>query len=281
MRKAAAIFLLVPLLFLHCKKKNEGRLPGDRELARVYQKSLWLSDMEGMFPAGMTRADSSATIAAYVANWSRAELMEYEAERNLPQDLNIDELVRDYRASLIRHKYEEQIYGEKLDTSLRESEVRKFYDDNRDLFVLPGSILRCLIIKTKSPVVDQSDLQSAWQKQGAEGLADLRAWAKRHAETALLDPSKWYNLDEVAAILPKGALSSGSLSKRDFTTRGDGHVFYVRVLEGASAGDAAPFEQARSRIEAMILHRRKIDLINKWQNDLYNQEIRRENVKVF
>lgn len=280
MKKTIAILLLVPFFF-SCKKKNEGRLPGDRELARVYQKSLWLSDMEGMFPAGMSKTDSSATIAAYVSNWARAELMVYEAERNIPQDLNIDALVRDYRASLIRHKYEEQIFGEKLDTALSESAIKKFYDENRDLFILQNSMLRCFVLKIKSPITNQSDLQKAWQKSGSEGVAELQDWAKRYAESALLDSEKWYNLDEIAAILPKGTLSSGSLSKRDLTTKDDGYQFYVRVLEAAPAGETAPYEQAKNRIEAMILHRRKIDLINNWQTDLYNQEIRRENVKVF
>lgn len=280
MNKLVAILFLATLFF-SCKKKNEGRPPGDRELARVYQKSLWLTDMEGMFPPGMSKADSSATIAAYVSNWARAELMEYEAERNIPQDLNIDALVRDYRASLIRHKYEEQIFGEKLDTALTDSALRKFYDDNHDLFILPNSMLRCLVLKIKSPITNQSDLQKAWQKTGTEGLSALQDWAKRYAETALLDPEKWYNLDEIAAILPKGTLSSGSLSKRDLTTKSDGYQYYVRVLEAVQSGDAAPFDQAKSRIEAMILHRRKIDLLNNWQTDLYNQEIRRENVKIF
>ncbi len=279
MKKTVTLSILA-LLFFSCKKKNEGRLPGDRELARVYQKSLWLTDMEGMFPAGMNRADSAATIAAYVSNWARAELMEYEAERNIPQDLNIDALVRDYRASLIRHKYEEHIYVEKLDTALNESTIRKFYDDNRDLFILQNSMLRCLVLKIKSPITNQSELQKAWQKSGAEGMAELRDWAKRYAETALLDGEKWYNLDEIAAFLPKGTLSAGSLSKRDLTTKDDGYQFYVRVLEAATAGEAAPFGQAKNRIEAMILHRRKIDLLNNWQTDLYNQEIRRENVKI-
>ena len=142
-------------------------------------------------------------------------------------------------------------------------------------------MLRCFVLKIKSPITNQSDLQKAWQKSGSEGVAELQDWAKRYAESALLDSEKWYNLDEIAAILPKGTLSSGSLSKRDLTTKDDGYQFYVRVLEAAPAGETAPYEQAKNRIEAMILHRRKIDLINNWQTDLYNQEIRRENVKVF
>jgi hypothetical protein len=280
MKKLALVFTCF-FIGLACGKKNENRLPNDREIARVYQKELWLSDMDGMFPAGMSKADSAATIAAFVQNWSRAELMEYEAERNIPQDLNIDALVRDYRASLVRHKYEEQIYTEKLDTNVTDEVVRKFYDDNRDLFLLQNSMLRCFVLKAKIPSAGLSSFSETWQKGGTSNLADLKEWASRYAESSLLNPEKWYNLDEIAAILPKNTLSSSSLSKRDLSTKENGYQFYVRILEAAQAGETAPFVQAKMRIQAMILHRRKTDLINQWQNDLYNQEIRRENVRVF
>jgi hypothetical protein len=280
MKKLARVFIGILTLFA-CGKKNENRLPNDREIARVYQKGLWLSDMDGLFPAGMSKSDSAATIAAYVQNWSRTEIMEYEAERNIPQDLNIDALVRDYRASLVRHKYEEQIFIEKLDTTVTDLTVRKFYDDNRDLFLLQNSMLRCFVLKIKLPSAGLSDFQKNWQKGGSENLKEIAEWASRYAESSLLNAEKWYNLDEIAAILPKNTLSSSSLSKRDISTKDDGYQFYIRILETAPSGDAAPFEQAKTRIQAMILHRRKTDLINQWQDDLYNQEIRRENVRVF
>lgn len=275
-----SVFLFLTLL-VACKNGDDSHAETDRELARVYKKGLWLSDMEGMFAPGMSRADSSATIAAFVANWTRTQLMEYEAERNIPQDLNIDELVRSYRASLLRHKYEEQIFGEKLDTAVSEAVCRDFYDKNRDLFLLTGTVLRCFLLKMKTPVSSSNELQKAWSSSPNTASPDLREYASRFTDLALLDEKKWYALDEIAAILPKGTLVSGSVSKRDLATKEDGYQFYVRVLEAANPNESAPYEQARERIEAMILHKRKIDLVEKWQNELYDGEIRRKNVKIF
>ncbi len=76
--------------------------------------------MTGMFPPG---EDSSLIINAYVERWIRETLLLLEAERNIPSDLNIDKLVRDYRASLVRHSYEQFLVEQLLDSTVTKAEL--------------------------------------------------------------------------------------------------------------------------------------------------------------
>ncbi|MDP4852420.1 MAG: hypothetical protein NWR22_04470, partial [Saprospiraceae bacterium] len=88
-------YLLVGLVFLgYSCSENIQSNNGNFILARVYNKSLYIKDLEGMFPPGTSDYDSSLITNAYTQRWVRDAVLLYEAENNLPKDLNIDRLVR-------------------------------------------------------------------------------------------------------------------------------------------------------------------------------------------
>jgi hypothetical protein len=211
----------------------------------------------------------------------RTELMEYEAERNIPSDFNTDALVRDYRASLMRLKYEDQIFSEKLDTTIPDEAVRKFYEEKKDAFILPNTMVRCLLIKTNAKNAGLDDFEKIWEKSGVDNLPQIKEWCSRYAVSSLLDVENWYNFDEITAKLPKNTFNDESVEKGSREEKEDGFKYFVRILEVAKKGEPAPFEQAKSRIKALIRHGQKIDVIEKWQDNLYEQELRRNNVKIF
>lgn len=127
------IFLSVCALLWQCSG-HESPQQDDKLLAQVYNKNLYLSELEGIVPEGVTKEDSALMVNAYVQRWIREQLLMYEAERNIPKDLDIDELVRNYRASLVRFNYEEQIIAQQLDSVISEPELKTFYENNKDQF---------------------------------------------------------------------------------------------------------------------------------------------------
>ena len=119
----------------------------DKLLASVFNNSLYLSSMEEMFPENATHQDSVLVVNAYTDRWIREQLIMHEAERNIPKDLNIDELVQKYRASLILNSYEEQLTKQGLDTTISEGELKEFYERNKDQYQLTTPITRCFFFK--------------------------------------------------------------------------------------------------------------------------------------
>ncbi|HNM26364.1 MAG TPA: hypothetical protein PKL15_13075, partial [Saprospiraceae bacterium] len=134
------------LALLHCGNGDAPAKADDKPLAKVYNKSLYSSELEGVVPEGTPPADSALIVSAYIQRWLRDQLLMYEAERNIPKDLNIDNLVRDYRASLVRFNFEQQIIAEKLDSTVSEAELQAYYENNKDQFQLESTILKCLVI---------------------------------------------------------------------------------------------------------------------------------------
>jgi hypothetical protein len=116
-------FLLLMGCFYSCSEVNSVENSKDRLLAQVGSKSLYISEMEGMFPEGISGEDSVLVIESYVGRWVREAAILNEAERNIPADLNINKMVRDYRASLVRSNYEKILVEQLLDSVVTEQEL--------------------------------------------------------------------------------------------------------------------------------------------------------------
>ncbi len=257
---------------------NADTKADDKLLAKVYNKSLYLSALEGVVPEGVPKEDSALMVAAYVQRWAREQLLMYEAERNIPKDLDIDELVRNYRASLVRYNFEEQLIAEKLDSIVSEPELQAYYENNKDQFQLESMILKCLLLKLPGNEPD-NNFNKLWNSRNPADEAKLKALAEQKAVMALLDRNKWYKLEEIAALLPKGTLTSDNIGSRREGTLKDGDFrYYYRVLETAQGKSTAPFDYVKLQARRIILHKRKQDLLERWKEDLYQRELKRENI---
>lgn len=271
------------LVFLSACLGSESTADADRLLAKVGNKTLFLSQLEGMFPEGTTGEDSTLVIDNFVKRWVRETVILNEAERNIPADLNINKLVRDYRASLVRANYEKVLVEQLLDSTVTQLELEQFYEENKMLYELQKPIVRCHFIKVPTPTPGGDSLKQIWNAPlNEENLAALQAYCAKYAEVALLEDSLWYNVEEIGAQLPEGTLTVGNVgSKREFTQRDGHHQFLFRLFELRNRKEIAPLAYIENQARKVILHKRKLLLVEKVKEDMYQQELRNKNIEIF
>ena len=258
--------------------KQQPQKTGDVALARVYNRTLYLSEMEGMFPPD---ADSSLIINAYIERWIREALLLHEAERNIPSDLNIDKLVRDYRASLVRHSYEQFLVEQLLDSTVTQQELEAFYENNKEQYQLETPIMRCFFIKIPRPVYQSEELRRLWNSEKPEDYAGLVKYCSEFAESHLLDDSTWHKVEDIAAELPAGLLSADNPgSKREITLRDDQYEYFLRILELKNRQEIAPFSYIEEQARRFILRSRIDNLLEEKKRDMYDIEMRKGNVEI-
>lgn len=275
------IALLAMMSAPACSSADEDR-QDDKLLARVNNKTLYLSDMDGMFPPGISHEDSALTIDAYVQRWVREGVLLDEAERNIPSDLNIDKLVRDYRASLIKHTYEKILVEELLDSTIAAAELQEFYEKNKEQYQLETPIVRCYFIKVPLPVPRKDELRRLWNSDSPEDFSELVAYCSEYAVAHLLDDSVWYDVDEIAGELPPGTLTNNNVgSKREFTQQDDKFQYFFRLFELKNRKDIAPLSYIEDQARKVILHKRKLKLLEDTREAMYQRELRRNNIEVY
>lgn len=285
-KKKGTKALLFPILFLMlgliaCQPAEEET--EDKVLATVHNKSLYLSELDGMFPEETTPQDSNLIIQAYTNRWVREAILLYEAERNIPNDLNIDKLVRDYRASLIRHNYEQILVQELLDSTIAQEELVQFYEANKEQYQLETPIARCYFIKLPLPVNNEGELRSWWQNHTNEdNFKKLVDFVSVNAQAHHLVDSTWQRVEDVAIELPAGILTVDNVSsKRDFILRDDQFLYFFKLFELKNKKEIAPLGFIQDQARKVILHRRKTKLLEEKKNDMLDLALERKNVEIF
>lgn len=280
MRFIYGVATVILFCFTAC---GEATAPdADPVLARVHQRELRLSELEGMFPVSATHEDSLVIIEAFTNRWARDAILLWESERYVPGDLNIDELVRDYRASLVRSSYEELLVSQQLDSTVTREQLETYYDTSKEQYQLEKPIVRCLFIRLPYPTPREDELQQLWNNGNPEDAAALEAYCRRYAEISLLDQEAWYSLDEIAAQLPEGTLTADNVnSKREFSQRDGTNRYYFRLFELKPRLEIAPLNYVENQARRVILHGRKREVLERAREDIFERELRRNNIELF
>ena len=276
------VFFLVIFLLQGCQD------PMDSEsgplLARVYDKNLYASEVEKIIPENSTPEDSILLQNAYIERWIKESLIMHEAERNIPVDLEIDRLVADYRSSLILNQYEKSLVDNFLDTIIYEGELVAYYDENKASYLLESVIVRCRFIQL-SKSIDQkvsNFIQENWKSEKAGELRRLENICQKNAVSFLLNDSAWYKLDIIQKEMPEGTVNEAVIrNNREFQLTSDDYYYFLKILEIKDEKEIAPLNYIQSQASKVILHKRKIELLAKVREDLYERAASRNQIKLF
>lgn len=270
------------LLVAGCTPMEEKKDDKDKLLAKVANKALYLSELEGMFPEHANKQDSTLFINAFVESWVRESVMMNEAEHNIPKDLNIDKLVRDYRASLILHNYEKKLIELRLDSTINQQELNGYYEKNKEQFQLDEMILRCYFMKLPVDAPNQEEMKKWWNNTNADNYKKLLEYCTSNAEVYMLKDSSWYNLATITNQLPNGIVTSNNISsKNEWTHRDSSHLYFLKINERIPKNRIAPLSYIENQAKKVILHKRKLELLDKTKEEMYEKEVRRNNVKIY
>ncbi len=250
-------------------------------IAEVYDKKLTLADISPLLVDAISAEDSASQMRNYVESWVREELLLHEAEQNLPTDVNIDKLVQDYRASLLISNYENVLVNTLLDTVVTETELRAYYEHNKNQYQLEVPILRCHYVKLRKSVPEKNMFQKLWTSDLPDDKAALVIYCQKYASDYLLQDSTWFRQPEIERLLPFGALNGQDLSPGRTLKRLDSeYEYHLHLNQRYQAKEIAPLSYVAEQARRYILHKRKIELLEKIKADIYDREINGGNVKI-
>ena len=249
-------------------------------LAEVGSQQLYLRDVAGIVPPGLAVADSTQVLSDFVSRWVRDATVSEEAISQLGDSPDIERLVDQYRTSLARDRYEAIVASERTDTTVTQEQLLLTYENSKAGLSAKQDLVRVILIKMPSPVPDNENFEEAWAAYDDPAQwASCLQMAKEYSSLAFLDKGKWYSTAEIDALLPSG--SSGSIKKGSSVTKGDGHVYYLRVLELVKQGEVTPLPYVRERLRKIILEQRKSTFLGAYTEELYQSARTQNRVKIY
>ena len=251
-------------------------------LAEVYDRQLYLSELDGMIPSGIGAEDSTLIVRAYVERWVRDAVLMHEAARSVPADLDLDRLVADYRESLIRHNYEQLLVDQLSDTAVAEADIEAYYAANQFQFELEVPLIRGRLLKLPNDAPNPSLLEDWWQRGADATDPAFRRYAQRYAVRAYLNRDRWLKGDKVVTTLPPGTLSLDQLQRGTRLDRRDEAFRYLlHVEEVVPARRTAPYDYVRDQVRTILLHQRQNKLLEARKEDMYQHALRRNDVQIY
>jgi hypothetical protein len=265
------------------KKKEDVKNEKGKAIAKVQDSYLYESDIVGVFKDKTTKQDSIVLRRDFINNWVKEQLLFYKALANLSdQEKNKEEELNTYYHSLIKYEYEQKFIEQNLDKTVSDSEVVKYYNSNKDIF----NVTRCLVkilffqVPQKAP-----DLKKAikWFSSSSDKDQDLlHQYCMGNAIKYSLDLDKWFYFDEIVRIIPIKEFDCINLRQNiDFELTDSNFYYMFNFKEIRHEGTISPLEFEKEKIRNILLHKRRIELIKKMEDNVFKEAMDKNYFKIY
>ena len=257
----------------------------EKPVARVYNKFLYPKDLEGVISQNMSYQDSAKRANNYVKNWFKKQLIIARAENELALDQSeIERKILDYRYAIIAHEFKKDYVNKYLDTVITTNEIAQYYEGKKDNFILKQNIFKGAYVKLplKSPKMGR--FRRLFRSEKPEDKEELRSYCVQFALNYSLDEDEWLHFEEVIIDSPLKSIPNKVQflrNRKNYESRDENGIYFLRIKSYKISDEISPMEFVKDQIRNIILHKRKVDLINELEEDIYNKANESNEIEIF
>jgi len=269
---------MLALAFAACNYMPWNR---SEPLASVGSRTLYMSDLSGIFPQNISHSDSLVVLRSYVDIWVKKELLLKLAEKNLDsKQKDVTALLDEYRTSLLVYRYEQE-YIKRIDTVVSDTEIEQFYNANRQSFTLSKPLVRVLFIKLKknSPYLER--IKSLYRSSSTDDASALEALCLQAALRCDYFGDRWLSIEDLQAELPPMRNMEERVQSKHIEISDNTYAYLVAIRDFRGRDAVAPLDYEHSNIKTMILSRRKKYMIEDLEKRVLRDAMHDETVKIF
>ena len=277
--KRIAVIVLAALAIAGCRY-----VEGDR-VARVGDHVLYMKDIRGLLPDGVSPEDSAAMVQQYINTWALAHLKVLKAQEVLSADAkDVTAEVEDYRDNLLKYRLERQITEQQLDTTVTDDEMLHYYEEHTENFKFPYIIAKASIITLSQNSPNYDTVKKDFAATGDEEADQKRAMCASYAERMEDFGGNWVPMPTIAKAVPGLDAESCETIFRggnQYIKVGDGKDYFIFLSDKVPVGSLAPLEYCRQSIKDAILINRKQDILSKLEQDLLQEGIESKKLTIY
>lgn len=277
-----AFNIVLCCLMVSCNKF----IPDDNGIiARIGSKYLHINDLKSELSNYRDKTDSLIKLKSLIDSWALNELLIEQAKLNLPESdiFKLEVLVNNYRRDLYSNTYIKSAVSKSLDTLINNFEIQNFLENNQDLFILKAPLFQVRYIHLPPDNVDQSEIQRSFQRFNDFDIKFLDSLSFQFYSYILSD-SIWIdksNLTSQVTFLNQKNFNTYIRKSKFFKIEDTLGVYLFYVKDFLKKGDIAPNTIFKPTIRNIILNRRKIDFIKKFEKDILQDAIKSKKFEVY
>jgi len=254
-------------------------------IARVNDSYLYAEEIKELVPAGTSKEDSIAIVRSYIDRWASRKLLINAAEVNLnsSKKAEFDELIGQYKVDLYTKAYLDEIVKRSVDTVVTQKELKAYYDENKENFKTNGTLVRLRYINLSKDNPKYETIKSKF--------FDFRKSDKKFWETYALqlksfamNDSVWVEVNQIYSKLPfinpdnrdAYIVSGKSIQKQDSLD-----MYLVKIRSVIDKNQVAPFEFLKPTLKEVIVNKRKLELIRKFEKEITDDAIKDQKYEIY
>ncbi len=278
-RTLLILFTFFSLVSCNMKQPTKGR----EAILEVEGKFLYKDEIDKLIPLNTSATDSATIADKYIKNWVIDVLVYENARRNISDYYQIDQLVDEYRKSLIIHEFEEALIAERISTNIPETTIRGFYDSYKEQIKLEENIIKgiLLIVPIDAPEIDK--IKSWVKKADKESLEEIEKYSLRNAISYDYFMESWTSFSEISKKAPFDVSDTQKfLRENRYSEVADSSRNYLlHIREVALEGEISPYEFSKDIITTILINKKKSDFVNNFENTLYNDALKNKEITFF
>ena len=277
-----SILILVLCILSTCSEVTQGEAA--KPLAKVDDRVLTLTELEKAIPENLSKNDSIAFTQNYINRWVKSALLLRKAELNLtPEEKDVEQILNDYRASLLIHKYQQKLLLQKYTPLITISEIQSYYDKMSENFKLDQNVIKGVFIKVPLNAPNLYDLRSWYRSEDPDDINALEEYCYQNAQKFENFLDRWVPLNEISELLPKPLPNhSHFLDYNKFYETTDSiSRYFVSIRAFHKTDETAPVSYVEDKIKAILLNKKRIEFIQNLEEELYNEGLKQKIIKFY
>lgn len=271
MRKIGLIFLIFILSFTSCQQQEQGHIA----IATAYDYVLYSDELEEIMPNHLHGKDSLLFAQNYINQWQHKKVVLHFAERNLEEEqLDFLRQIEDYKNSLIIYEYRKRLIEQNIDTIVSDEEIQVYYQEHQQDFTLKRNIVQVVFLKM--PINEQKNIvqvKKLLETFSEEDQLKLQDIAEHNASNYFLEHDVWLFFDDLIKEVPIETYNQEAFLRNNrIVTENDSlYSYLVRINNFKTADSVSPLGFEYNRIRSIIINIRKLNLIEKIEEDIFRQ----------
>lgn len=284
MRYLLFIIIFIGLLFISCSSPQGKALATEDIAAVAGEEKLSKAELKETFISNGNSKDSVYLFKKNIEGWATEALFYQEALLKLNEDeRQVEDEVEKYRQSLVNHIYQTRIVEANLDTTVDKEEIQKYYDENRDNFILKDNIVKVNYFKIPLKVKVLDKMKRLFYLSQPKDKEVLQGLCIQYAENFFTNDSTWLYLDDIKKEIPKlkeqsdFAISNG----RVFEFTDELYYYFLKIKDVKVKNGLSPINFEKQNIKSFIINRRKTQLIRAYKQQMLQKALEEKKFIVY
>lgn len=277
-------FLAITIIIMlaGCKDNSQViRIP----VARAGNVTLYYDEVPAQITGHLTDTDSAATIRNYINRWAKRELLFQKAMSNLSAGVSseIEKQIEETRVNLVVHEYQRMMMLQNMDTVISEDELRNYYTENQNSFILRSNIVKALFIKLPPETPNLGRIRTLARSNNQKDMQELETLCFQFAEKFDDFNEDWITMDRLLFEMKTDINNQENFLRwnRYHESSDSSSICLVTINDYKLRESLAPFEYVREDIKRIIWNARRIKFIQELENGIYNEALKENSFKIY